>query len=94
MSVDFKTLTLRTDGAVLFAGIAAPPMNLLGPELVRDLVCLIQQAEADSASKVLVFKSGDPDYFISDRKSTRLNSSHQIISYAVFCLKKKKKNHK
>src|SRR5438552_10614101 len=29
-----------------------------------------------------------------DRKSTRLNSSHQIISYAVFCLKKKtKKNH-
>src|SRR5258708_23199501 len=26
----------------------------------------------------------------SDRKSTRLNSSHQIISYAVFCLKKKR----
>src|SRR5947208_9652489 len=30
----------------------------------------------------------------SDRKSTRLNSSHQIISYAVFCLKKKKKEQK
>src|SRR5438552_17691217 len=30
-------------------------------------------------------------YRIEDRKSTRLNSSHQIISYAVFCLKKKKK---
>src|SRR5438552_11252131 len=29
--------------------------------------------------------------FSADRKSTRLNSSHQIISYAVFCLKKKKK---
>src|SRR5207244_13235516 len=29
---------------------------------------------------------------VPDRKSTRLNSSHQIISYAVFCLKKKKKN--
>src|SRR5258708_28230372 len=28
--------------------------------------------------------------FALDRKSTRLNSSHQIISYAVFCLKKKK----
>src|SRR5258708_27159861 len=28
-----------------------------------------------------------------DRKSTRLNSSHQIISYAVFCLKKKKRNY-
>src|SRR5947208_9219558 len=28
---------------------------------------------------------------VEDRKSTRLNSSHQIISYAVFCLKKKNK---
>src|SRR5438552_5530337 len=34
---------------------------------------------------------GSLDVFI-DRKSTRLNSSHQIISYAVFCLKKKKTN--
>src|SRR5438552_13280308 len=31
---------------------------------------------------------------VEDRKSTRLNSSHQIISYAVFCLKKKKKTKK
>src|SRR5438034_8109898 len=31
---------------------------------------------------------------ISDRKSTRLNSSHTVISYAVFCLKKKKKKKK
>src|ERR1039457_7336138 len=30
----------------------------------------------------------------SDRKSTRLNSSHLVISYAVFCLKKKKKTYK
>src|SRR5258708_31066895 len=30
------------------------------------------------------------DSVLPDRKSTRLNSSHQIISYAVFCLKKKK----
>src|SRR5256885_4969531 len=29
---------------------------------------------------------------MGDRKSTRLNSSHLVISYAVFCLKKKKKN--
>src|SRR5438552_8538332 len=33
----------------------------------------------------------DPVSGGADRKSTRLNSSHQIISYAVFCLKKKKK---
>src|SRR5256885_12077026 len=33
----------------------------------------------------------DPLADIRDRKSTRLNSSHLVISYAVFCLKKKKK---
>src|SRR2546426_2926297 len=32
-----------------------------------------------------------PSQQIGDRKSTRLNSSHLVISYAVFCLKKKKK---
>ncbi len=31
----FKTLTVRKEGSVLFAEIGAPPMNLLGPELVR-----------------------------------------------------------
>jgi enoyl-CoA hydratase/carnithine racemase len=40
-------------------------MNLLGPELVRDLVSLIEHAEADDAVRVLVFQSADPDYFIS-----------------------------
>src|SRR3989440_1836516 len=34
------------------------------------------------------------DYFKQDRKSTRLNSSHDQISYAVFCLKKKKNRHR
>src|SRR5258708_24877302 len=37
------------------------------------------------------FSSQPQDAGESDRKSTRLNSSHQIISYAVFCFKKKKK---
>src|SRR5256885_9479230 len=32
-------------------------------------------------------------FLIVDRKSTRLNSSHLVISYAVFCLKKKKQKH-
>src|SRR2546426_8708147 len=32
------------------------------------------------------------DFLDRDRKSTRLNSSHLVISYAVFCLKKKNKN--
>src|SRR3712207_7089768 len=39
----------------------------------------------------LVGGAGQP--LVEDRKSTRLNSSHANISYAVFCLKKKKKTH-
>src|SRR2546422_4223768 len=35
-----------------------------------------------------------PVVAVPDRKSTRLNSSHGYISYAVFCLKKKKKDHR
>src|SRR5580693_6753107 len=66
------TLNVSKDGAVLFAEIAAPPMNLLGPELVRDLVSLIRRAEADNAIKVLVFKSADPDYFISHVDVTKI----------------------
>src|SRR5262245_13704882 len=68
----FDTLTVRKEGAVLFAEIAAPPMNLLGPELVRDLVSLIQQGEADRSIKVLVFKSADPDYFIAHVDITQI----------------------
>src|SRR5258708_9449149 len=37
-----------------------------------------------------IFGQGTAHLNERDRKSTRLNSSHQIISYAVFCLKKKK----
>src|SRR5207245_11384175 len=39
---------------------------------------------------LLVEASGRRDRWVLDRKSTRLNSSHGSISYAVFCLKKKK----
>src|SRR5437763_13431912 len=49
-------------------------------------------------SQIALGKIDNPDQFIGqpfefriDRKSTRLNSSHRCISYAVFCLKKKKK---
>ena len=68
----FETLDVRVDAGVLFAAISAPPMNLLGPELVRDLVALIRRAEADSACGVLVFTSADPDYFISHVDLTRV----------------------
>jgi enoyl-CoA hydratase/carnithine racemase len=73
----FDTITVQVDGLVLLAEILAPPMNLLGPELVRDLVSLIQRAEADDAYKVLVFKSGDPDYFISHVDLTQIPEYRQ-----------------
>src|SRR2546430_11836416 len=45
-------------------------------------------------AEVVVDDRQDPrrDHQVADRKSTRLNSSHSQISYAVFCLKKKKTN--
>src|SRR5258708_14880170 len=43
-----------------------------------------------NGATVLSYPSGEFAVIVRDRKSTRLNSSHQIISYAVFCLKKKK----
>src|SRR3712207_6985166 len=53
-----------------------------------------QDGEAEPvAAKVSLFVEGLPEQGRwTDRKSTRLNSSHANISYAVFCLKKKKKN--
>jgi enoyl-CoA hydratase/carnithine racemase len=76
----FETLNVRHEGAVLFAEISAPPMNLLGPELIRDLVSLIQQAEADDTLQVLVFTSADPDYFISHVDVTRIKENREAAA--------------
>jgi len=73
----YETLAVRQEGFVLFASIEAPPMNLLGTELVRDLVSLIRRAEADDAVRVLVFTSADPDYFISHVDVTRIGEYRQ-----------------
>src|SRR3712207_7189123 len=48
--------------------------------------------EAGQGAVALQGRAGDEELVAADRKSTRLNSSHANISYAVFCLKKKKKN--
>src|SRR5204863_4708472 len=45
---------------------------------------------ADRQSIAAVFPELEREFHFRDRKSTRLNSSHVEISYAVFCLKKKK----
>src|SRR3712207_7881598 len=44
-----------------------------------------------TCATLLLSRRTHPTYVQKDRKSTRLNSSHANISYAVFCLKKKKK---
>src|SRR2546422_1629824 len=49
---------------------------------------------AEVIEKVRKHLQGEIQDFREDRKSTRLNSSHGYISYAVFCLKKKKKQKK
>src|SRR5256885_9936184 len=60
---------------------ASPSMAGEAPASARRIV---SSALLDSLALVLGLESG------RDRKSTRLNSSHLVISYAVFCLKKKK----
>ena len=56
----FETLKVSREGPVLFVDIAVPPMNLLGPELVRDLVSLIKQTEADAPSKFSCSRAATP----------------------------------
>ena len=61
-------------------------------EYMLSIDSLAQVTKTDLVQHLLSFNRYDvsPDV-IPDRKSTRLNSSHTVISYAVFCLKKKKK---
>src|SRR5258708_29750877 len=73
--------------------IRRPPRSTLFPytTLFRSCFELLFEIGAGLASSTKARVRSDQT---KDRKSTRLNSSHQIISYAVFCLKKKKKSHK
>src|SRR5258708_10082619 len=78
--------------------IRRPPRSTLFPytTLFRSKAIGIQVADDifAQAGVGLGFSLGSEDHswLLPDRKSTRLNSSHQIISYAVFCLKKKQAN--
>src|SRR5260221_5155969 len=58
-------------------------------------ICPLLEREPESKKDSSVVDSGqttERHAYKLDRKSTRLNSSHTVISYAVFCLKKKKHN--
>src|SRR5258708_15292440 len=72
--------------------IRRPPRSTLFPytTLFRSGNFLAQSLATTPLSVTCLCHSVCLRAAIVDRKSTRLNSSHQIISYAVFCLKKKK----
>jgi 1,4-dihydroxy-2-naphthoyl-CoA synthase len=65
MSQTHRTLRVaRSDEGVLSVVIDAPPLNLIGPELVRDLVTLAGELESDDGIRVMVLESADPEYFV------------------------------
>src|SRR2546426_8222085 len=66
------------------------------PGLRQDARRFVPEAVRRGATLIVTEGAPLPDVAVAqvlvDRKSTRLNSSHLVISYAVFCLKKKKKS--
>src|SRR5258708_28083504 len=72
--------------------IRRPPRSTLFPYTTLFRSQLLQLEPLAHGRDVI--DHGGREFLPADRKSTRLNSSHQIISYAVFCLKKKKKKKK
>src|SRR2546430_6067953 len=71
--------------------IRRPPRSTLFPytTLFRSLVGVLRAGAVEPAVAVRVHERFAQLMAAQDRKSTRLNSSHSQISYAVFCLKKK-----
>src|SRR5688500_19602329 len=66
-----------------FHAYSTPSFSVNGQGIVDAGTIVIKAQKQDEMKAVVVLLSR------SDRKSTRLNSSHLVISYAVFCLKKK-----
>src|SRR5690348_17668060 len=76
--------------------IRRPPRSTLFPytTLFRSLNVVYDKGTPFEVTALTNFSLEiESEKLVKDRKSTRLNSSHPSISYAVFCLKKKKLNH-
>src|SRR2546427_5947310 len=79
----------RLGALKMLAGIEVGALPA-GMEFRPALGTLAERVGERRQQRSAVHAAGDGQHF-EDRKSTRLNSSHSQISYAVFCLKKKKK---
>jgi enoyl-CoA hydratase/carnithine racemase len=65
MGQEYRTLRVTPgEDGVLGVVIDAPPMNLIGPDLIRDLVALLGELESGADIRVVVLESGDPEYFV------------------------------
>src|SRR5256885_6365867 len=69
--------------------IRRPPRSTLFPYTTLFRSHQVLNAKQHEREADIVAQAGRPGMITIDRKSTRLNSSHLVISYAVFCLKKK-----
>src|SRR2546427_8431550 len=79
--LDLRGLTAATDYFVIVSGTSAAHVRGMAEHLVTALAPAgLEPHHVEGLAQ-------------GDRKSTRLNSSHSQISYAVFCLKKKKTRH-
>src|SRR5437899_8098459 len=76
---------VRADDAALFQQVHDP-----SGASVADAQAALQDRDAGAIGLADDFDALLDQFLVLDRKSTRLNSSHLGISYAVFCLKKKK----
>src|SRR2546426_8023582 len=84
----FRSLTGGSDLAGVHGDVQAGARA--GLEAHRGLRACPQLREDRAPARPRGSQGLDPSRLGRDRKSTRLNSSHLVISYAVFCLKKKK----
>src|SRR5438034_3606093 len=82
---------MRQTGLILEKFDVPHEVRIMSSSRNPDLVDEYARTAFERGLKVVVCSTGLSG---QDRKSTRLNSSHTVISYAVFCLKKKKKKKK
>src|SRR2546429_6845075 len=83
-TTEIYTLSLHDALPISFFALAAATCSSTGSRGALDM---------EGVSAASPIPGSAINAMIRDRKSTRLNSSHGYISYAVFCLKKKKTNH-